>query len=60
MDTTSSNRNIFLLEVMSGLEKALIALRILPMETPARSRRLSLRNGPKFSPVESNENIHRL
>lgn len=31
-DTTSSNQNIFLLEVMSSLEKALIALRILPVE----------------------------
>lgn len=31
-DTTGSNKNIFLLEVLSGLEKALIALKILPLE----------------------------
>lgn len=42
---------------MCSLDKALIVWRACPMEG---EKSLSIRNIPKFSPVESNENIHRL
>lgn len=58
-NTTTS---VFLLEVMSSLKKIPDCVESLSSgkETPIHSGRLSLRNVREFSPVKSNENIHRL
>lgn len=60
-NTTSSNKNIFLLEVMSSLAKALIAQRVLPMETKHQPTVGACHLGTYLILVlMSNENIHKL